>query len=370
MKSKNRRNRLLISIGIIMAALGITYVPLPGLQRTIVVVSGTELQEPLLLLEQQFERAYPAIQVDLKFQGSQDIINNYIDDSNDFTPTVLIPANGELLTELSDRWRAQYEGEPFAADPQPVAKTMLVAIAWPERGKTLFPNGRFRWERLEAALQAGNWSGIGGSSNWGSFDFVLTDPTRSNSGQLTLSLWARSQVGGSNLSATALSTPSVQQLFNLVKRSVYLPPRSTDTLLQEFIARGSNDADIATVYESIALLRWDQATTTQGKAYQIYYLDPTIETISTAAIVRREVSAGEAKAARQFLAFLTEPEQQAVFVQHGFRSVSAAVDLEAVPNSPWRQNIPGARVKPQGRIMQPPDRAVVTEVIRLWQRAN
>ena len=135
-------------------------------------------------------------------------------------------------------------------------------------------------------MQAGNWSGVGGASDWGSFDFVTTNPTRSNSGQLTMSLWAQSKTGG-NLNSTTFNNSAVESLFGLVKRSVYQPPRSTDILLEEFIAKGPNDADVATVYESIALHRWEQARKTQGKPYQIYYLNPTIETVSTAAIVRK-----------------------------------------------------------------------------------
>ncbi len=369
MKQSTKRRSVLASIGIILVALGLTYAPLPGLQQTIVVVSGTELQEPLQALEAKFEQEHPNIQLDLKFQGSQDMVNKYIDDQNDFNPTVLIPANGELLQELGDRWQTQNNSDPFYEAPRAVAKTILVGIAWPERGKQLFPDGRFRWQRVEQAMQAANWTAVGGPDNWGSFDFVTTDPTRSNSGQLTLSLWAQSQLGGT-LSDTRLSNPATQSLFSLIKRSVYQPPRSTDILLQEFIARGPNDADVATVYESIALNRWQQSTTTQGKPYQIYYLDPTIETTSTAAIIRRDVNAGTARAARQFLDFLTQPPQQTVFVQHGFRPVTNDVDLKTVPDSPWSQNIPGVETNPAGQLMPPPNRQVLAEINRLWERAN
>lgn len=370
MKQSTKRRSVLASSGIILAALGLAYAPLPGLQQTVVVVSGTELQEPLQALEAKFEQDYPNIQLDLKFQGSQDIVNKYIDDQNDFNPTVLIPANGELLQELGDRWQTQNNSDPFYDAPRAVAKTILVGIAWPERGKQLFPDGRFRWQRVEQAMQAANWAAIGGSSNWGSFDFVTTDPTRSNSGQLTLSLWAQSRLGGGTLSDTKLSNPAIQPLFSLIKRSVYQPPRSTDILLQEFIARGPNDADIATVYESIALNRWPESATTQGQPYQIYYLDLTIETTSTAAIVRRDVSAGTARAARQFLEFLIQPPQQAVFVQHGFRPVRHGVDLKTVPDSPWNRNIPGVEISPIGQVMPPPDPQVLTEINRLWERAD
>ncbi len=366
---KNQRpNRTPASIAIALACLGLAYAPLPGLQQTIVVVSGTELQEALQQLEPRFEQANPTIKLDLKFQGSQDIVNNYLDPKNAFEPTVLIPANGVILDELRQRWQAQQDGDPFYDTPQPIVKTMLVGIAWPERGKALFPNGRFQWQPLEKAMQTGKWQTVGGQPQWGSFDFITTDPTRSNSGQLTLGLWSYSKGGALNRSI--LGEPEVESLFNLVKRSVYLPPRSTDVLLQEFIARGPNDADVATVYESIALYRWQQAGKSHGQSYRIYYLSPTVETVSTAAIVRRDVNQSKAKAARQFLQFLTAPEQQQVFVQYGFRPAIANIDLTTVPNSPWNQQIPGAETTPPVSTIPPPNPQLVGEIQRLWQRAN
>ncbi len=366
---KSKIQNHLASLGIILGALGLTYAPLPGFNQTIVVVSGTELQEPLQALKAKFEQQNPSMQLQLKFQGSQDMVNNFIDEKNDFKPTVLIPANGEILTQLRDRLSASNNSEPFYNSPRPIAKTLLVGIAWPERGKVLFPNGRFQWQRIEQAMQAGNWAAIGGSSSWGSFDFVTTDPTRSNSGQLTLSLWAQSKLGGTLTNAN-LSNPSVKSLFGLVKRSVYQPPRSTDILLQEFITRGANDADVATVYESVAVYRWQQAITTRGKPYQIYYLEPTVETTSTAAIVRRDVDVPTTKAATKFLDFLTQPEQQAVFVQYGFRPVNSSVDLKSVPNSPWAKNIPGVQVEPIRQFTTPPDTQTLAEINRLWERGN
>lgn len=372
MKTLNKtkqQTQTIQSLAIILAALGLTYAPIPGLQQTIIIVSGTELQEPLQKLKAQFEQANSGIKLDLQFQGSQDMVNNYVDQKNDFKPTVLIPANGEILTQLSDRLKATDNSEPFYDSPRPVAKTILVGIAWPERGKILFPDGRFQWSRVEQAMQGGSWDKIGGSSNWGSFDFVTTDPTRSNSGQVTLSLWAQSKLGGT-LNSASFSNESVRSLFSLVKKSVYQPPRSTDILLQEFIAKGLNDADVATVYESVALYRWQQSAANQGKPYQVFYLNPTIESTATAAIVRRDVDNSSANAARKFLDFLTQPEQQAVLVQYGFRPVNNAVDIKAVPNSPWSQNIPGAEVTPSVQTLPLPNAQTITEIQRAWERAN
>lgn len=361
--------RIMASSAIAIGAVAVAYGPLPGATQTLTVVSGSELQEPLAELKQQFEATHPNIDLQVKIQGSQDIVNHYLDDQNDFTPTVLIPANGQLLEELAQRWTAQYSEAPFHAEPQPIAKTMLVAVAWPERGQALFPS-EFQWSRLEAAISQGSWAEIGGQADWGSFDLVTTDPERSNSGQLALSLWSQAKLGSQALSLANLNTPTVEELFKLVKQSVYLPPRSTDILLQEFITRGPNDADVAMVYESIALFRWQQAQQSQGIPYQIYYLDPTIETVSTAAITTRDISNRQAQVGQKFIDFLLAPEQQAVFVQHGFRPMNPDVAIADVPDSPWNQGIPGVEQQPAIQATPPPERALVTEVIRLWQRAN
>lgn len=363
------RNSLITSLAIIAAALGLAYTPIPGAQQTVFVVSGTELEEPLKSLEAKFERENPNIDLELKFQGSQELVDRYLNDRNDFDPTVLIPANGEILQDLNTRWQAQTQSEAFYEKPQPVARTILVAISWADRGKALFPDGRFQWDRVEKAMQVGKWGTIGGQANWGSFDFVATDPTRSNSGQLALSLWSQSKLGGT-LNPSALNNPEVESLLGLAKRSIYQPPRSTDILLQEFIVRGPNDADVGMVYESVALHRWQQSGANQGKPYQIYYLNPTYETVSTAAIVRRDVNDGTARAGKKFIDFLGKPEQQAVFVRYGFRPVNASVDLKSVSGSPWSQNIPGAEVSPPIQIGQPPDAQTLEEIKRLWERVN
>jgi ABC-type molybdate transport system substrate-binding protein len=369
-KQQNRRS-LYISIATIVAALGLAYAPIPSDRpSSIIVVSGSELQEPLQKIVAEFGQQHPNIQIALKTQGSLDMVNRYIDDKNDFQPTVLIPANGELLKDLETRWRSHNNSPAFYGAPQPIAKTRMVAIAWPERGKALFPDGQFRWERIEQAMKAQNWSNFGGPATWGSFDFKMTDPTRSNSGQLTLSLWLESKLKQSTLSPEDLNAPQAQSLVSLLKRSVYQPARSSDILLQEFVAKGANEADIATDYESNALSRWAQSKTSQSQPYQIYDLRPTVETTLTAAIVQRNVDENIAKAAQTFLDALTQPTFQSVLVQYGFRPINAAIKIESVAGSPWQRKIPGALINPTNTSVESPPLQTLQDINRLWERAQ
>jgi ABC-type molybdate transport system substrate-binding protein len=350
--------RWLTSAGILIGSLILTYAPLPGFKQTIVVVSGSELQEPLSQLESTFEERYPGIDLQLEFQGSQDMIDRYRRNENRFTPTVLIPASQDFL--------AQLDPQSFYDSPQPIVKTYLVGIVWPDRAQVLFPTGQWDWSRIGAGLRADrrDWSRLGGQGSWGSFDIMLTDPARSNSGQLTLVLWLQAQLGAP-LTSGSFSNTTVLELLGLIKRSVYEPSRSTDTLLQEFIVRGPNAADVAMVYESIALYRWHQA---QGKPYQIFYPDPTIETTATAAILRQKVNSKTAQAARTFVKFLRQPEQQAVFVAFGFRPSIEGMDLMTVPESPWAENIPGAIVNLSVQSAPPPLAEVIQPLIQAWQQ--
>jgi ABC-type molybdate transport system substrate-binding protein len=368
-KTNNSSINKLISLGIIFASLGITYLlPIFGLKNTVTIVSGTELKEVLEEMEKKFEEENPYINLQLKFEGSQDIINNYTEEKNDFKPTILIPANSELITELETKLKAQGKTDIFYDTPTAIAKTMLVAIAWEERGKVLFPDNKFSWQKLETALQTKNWDKLGGKKEWGSFDFITTDPTRSNSGQLTLSLWAKNQLNQNNLTVNDINKPEIEQLFKLIKNSVYQPPRSTDILLQEFIARGKNDADVATVYESIALYRWLQAQENQKQGYQIYYPNPTMETTIMGAIVKKNVSKSEAKAGRKFMEFLTENEQQIIFAKYGLRPI-INLDLKSLSNTPWNQNIPGVEINPAININSSPNSDVINEIQKIWFRS-
>lgn len=359
MKQKNNLNQTLISLGIIGASLILAFAPIPGVKQTITVVSGTELEEPLKELETRFEEDNSSIDLELKFQGSQDIVNNYIEQKNDFQPNILIPANREILQELDSKWQKQNNGNAFAGQPTAIAKTLLVGIGWEERGKILFADDKFSWLKIEQAMRQKNWSAIGNKPDWGSFNFITTNPTRSNSGQLTLALWLKSK-------NYRLNSPEAKSLTTLINQSIYQPPRSTDILLQEFITRGANNGDIAMVYESNALYRWSQAKTTQGQPYRIYYPDPTIETIATAAVVNQNIPKNVIKAANRFVEYLAQPEQQQVFVKYGFRPTISEIDFSTVSNSPWSKNIPGAMSNPKVKTIEPPNFQEISELQQLW----
>ena len=236
--------RRALSLGIAAAALTLASAPLPGLRRPLLVAVGSELEQPLQQLVPLFERRHPGIDLRWQVQDAQDMVNQNQEGRPD-RARVLIPSNREQLQAFQAALAAQGEPALFSREPQAIARTLLVAVVWPDRGARLFQDGRFSWARLKQAAAAGQWSALGGPEAWGSFDLRTTDPLRSNSGQLTLALWSRDLPGAASVA--------------VLKRAVYRPARSTNILLREFISGGRNDGDIAMVYEAAALMRSAEA---------------------------------------------------------------------------------------------------------------
>lgn len=333
--------RRALSSAIAAAALALAAAPLPGLRRSLLVAVGSELEQPLAQLEPLFERRHPGIDLRWEVQGAQDMVNRNLEASSQ-RPRVLIPSNRDQLRALADALAAQAQGpgSPFVAAPRPIARTLLVAVAWPERATRLFPDGRFSWPRLRQAAAAGQWAELGAPPAWGSFDLRTTDPLRSNSAQLTLALWTRDQSGPAAVA--------------LLRRAVYRPARSTDILLREFISGGRNDGDLAMVYEAAALARRDEAQRRWPGGYRLLVPDPTVEMVLAAAVLRGEAAGGSADGER-FVAFLVGPEAQAVFRAAGFRGPDG------------RGGSPAGNAV---RRLPPPDRAQLDELLRQWQQAG
>jgi ABC-type molybdate transport system substrate-binding protein len=301
---KKTTRQTITSIGIILAAVGLTYgLPKPTVE--IAIAAGTEMEEPLKVLTAEFQKERPDIRIQLKFQGSQELVNDYLQKKGS-PPQILIPASAELLDKV--------EGER-----QAIAKTLLVGVVWQESASALFPDGEWNWSRLEAALKAPNWQ------NKGKFVLAFTDPKRSNSGRMTIDLWSRS------------TTLDKSALFKLIPADVERP-RSTDILLQEFAA--TKDSNAAIAYESSAIYRFSQAEVGQKMPYQIYYPNPTLQTEITAVVLPGEGKL--MKASQNFIDFLKADKQQKIIAKYGFRPTSDRnLDRE------WGQGIPGIKVDPQ-----------------------
>jgi ABC-type molybdate transport system substrate-binding protein len=333
--SQPRRRAL--SLVILAMSVLIAAAPWTPFRRRLLVAIGSELEQPMRELETRFEREHPAVDLHWQVRGSQDMVNQALVPSGE-RPRVLIPASEELLRGLAERMRRQ-QNDSGLQDPQPVARTVLVAVSWPERAQALFGGDSFNWESLQQALSDGSWEQLGGQASWGRFNLRATDPARSNSGQLALLLWRRSQA-----SDRAVMT---------WRRALYQPPRSTDILLREFIAAGPNDGDLAFVYESVALNRREESRQRQGEAYVLLVPDPSYETVLAASVIEGPAS-GRLGDGEALVRFLRRGPQQEVLMNWGFRSIDGRLPRGALTTT----------------ILPAPDQTQREGMLRIWQAAS
>jgi hypothetical protein len=331
--------RRLLSIGLAALAVVLAAAPLPGLRRPLLVSIGSELEESLERLEPAFERREGAIDLRWQVEGSQDMVNNSLEPRPE-RPRVLLPANQQLLEEFDARATSMGQAQPFLGRPTAIARTRLVAVVWPERAQRLFPDGRFAWERLRAAATAGQWAALGAPAAWGSFDLRATDPMRSNSGQMLLSLWSQGQ--------------NVPRALQTLRRAIYRPARSTDILLREFISGGPNDGDLAVVYEAGALARASEAAARWPGGYRVMVPNPTMEVVS-AAVVLQGPATGRPEDGARLLAFLTGAQGQEIIRGAGYQQVSGQG---------------GGSKGPQARLLPLPSASEREELLRQWQRSG
>ncbi|MCP9915569.1 substrate-binding domain-containing protein [Cyanobium sp. ATX 6F1] len=333
------RRRRMISLSFAAVAVVLAAAPLPGLRRPLLVAIGSELAPAMEALEPAFERQHSDIDLEWQVQGSQEMVNRWLDGGPE-RARVLIPASRDHLTALAEAAQARGEASPFAEVPRTVARTLLVAVVWPQRAQRLFPAGRFSWSRLRQAVAAGQWKALGAPPAWGSFDLRATDPLRSNSGQLTLALWCEGE-----------ARPGCVESL---RRALYRPARSTDILLKEFISGGPNEGDLAMVYEASALARQPEAARVRPGGYQVLVPDPTIETVLAAAVLRGAGQGRQADGAR-FVAYLGGAEGQDLLASRGFRRANGRG---------------GSALGERAKRLPPPTPAQRDELLRLWQQAG
>lgn len=338
-RSSALSRRRFLSLGLATTALVLASPAVPGPRRPLLVAVGSELESTMRQLEPDFERSHPTLDLRWEVLGAQEMVNRQLDGGPE-RARVLIPSNGDQLKAYAEAMRTRGEATPFAASPQTIARTLLVAVAWPDRAQRLFPDGRFAWPRLRQAAAAGQWAALGAPAAWGSVDVRCTDPLRSSSGQMTLALWSRDQPPQAAVAA--------------LRRAVYRPARSTDILLREFISGGPNDGDIALVYESGASERQAEARSRHPDGYRLLVPDPTIELRLDAAVVSG-AAMGRADDGKTLVAYLRGADGQAMLRRQGFRGADGRGGTGA-----------GDRVQR----LPTPSPAALAELQRLWQQAG
>ncbi|MEW5868343.1 MAG: substrate-binding domain-containing protein [Chloroflexota bacterium] len=314
------------------------------------------------------------IQLEMQKSGSREMYLAVLD--GEAKPDVISPAGSLQISILEDLSRSKY-GFPLV-DPsdkstcRSVVQTPLVLVAWQDRAQVLWgdnPNGNL-WIRLrEALINPEGWAGYG-HSEWGYIKFGHTDPTRSNSGFMTVLLMTYNYFGKTEglTSDDILSDVEFQDWLKSFEGAIVDFGDSTGTYMRDIVAFGPSKYDIVAVYEATAIEQIENARGRYGEL-RIYYPPATVMSDHPFCVLKGDwVTPDKVEAARVFIDYLSSRQaQEAALLKYGFRPVDPTVALNQ-PGSPLvRYASNGVRVDLPPEV-QLPDGTVLDTLLTFWIR--
>lgn len=301
-------------------------------------------------------------------------------------PTAISPASSLWVEQLRADWAASHGGEQIVGGAAPpLVLTPLVAVAWQERARLIWPDdGADFWDNLGAAIAAeGGWAevaagkGFGPGSpeharaqTWGFVKFGHTSPLTSNSGAQTLTLLAyayHNKPGG--LTTADVADPGFQSWLETIERSTLDFGASTGDLMTSMVQFGPSRYDVVMVYENLAIASLQAAQGRWGQPVQVYYPPATMVGDHPYAILDAPLtSPDERAAAERFRAFLLSEPIQTLALQYGFRPALAQVSVESPgAGNPFNSMAAyGVRVDFGDQVETPPAE-VTRALIELWE---
>jgi ABC-type Fe3+ transport system substrate-binding protein len=346
---------------------------------TLALLYSTEKEAWLDETLQEFQASNPTVnghpvRVETQKMGSREIYLEVLD--GQIQPDIISPASSLQIAILEDlsagKWgRSLVDPADHSLCRSPF-KTPLVFAAWSDRANVLWgdhPNGDF-WNKLQSALTyPEGWAGYN-HPEWGYIKFGHTDPTKSNSGFMTLVLMTYGYFSkSSGLNAEdVLSNQDFQVWLKDFEGTISEFGDSTGTYMRDIVAYGPSKYDIVAVYEATAIEQIENARGRYGELL-IYYPPVTIMSDHPFCVIDAEwVTPEKREASRLLLDFLTsKPAQERALLGYGFRPQDPTISIDQ-PNSPfvrYAQNGLRLDLPPEAEI---PDGNVLETLLTFWIR--
>jgi hypothetical protein len=359
----------------------------------LVIWYGTEKRAWLEESVRRFEQAGISasgrpIRITLVGLGSREIADRVArqDWGDDPRPTVVSPASSIWIEVLEADWATRNGGAIIAGSPPPLVLTPLVAVAWEERAKVLWPRGTDAfWSSLHDALaDDGGWisvaeaNGFGpgtdeyaAAQRWGLVKFGHTSPLSSNSGAQALVLMAYGYHNKtSGLSSADVLDAGFQGWMEEMERAVLDFGDSTGTFMTSMVQFGPSKYDVVLVYENLAVENIEVAQGRWGQNLRVYYPPATLFSDHPYAILGDPLTTPEQRAAAErFQRFLLERPQQELALQFGFRPADPGVPVvTSSPNNPFNKYASyGVQVDIAQQVETPPGETIAT-LLEFWRR--
>jgi ABC-type Fe3+ transport system substrate-binding protein len=219
-----------------------------------------------------------------------------------------------------------------------VVSTPLVLVAWKERADVLWGDdpGDNLWLNLQMALvNPAGWEDYD-QPGWGYIKFGHTDPTKSNSGLMTLLLmtYGYFEQTGDLTPAQVRDDPDFRAWLTALEDTVSTFGNSTGTYMRDIVTYGPSKYDIVAVYESTAIEQAENAAGRYGEL-RVYYPPATVLSDHPFCALSADwVTPEKAEAAQVFADYLLSRPMQQQALELGFRPADAAVQIDQ-PGSPF-----------------------------------
>jgi len=207
-----------------------------------------------------------------------------------------------------------------------LALTPMVFVMWQDRRDAFIKKyGKVTFKTIGQAMQEpGGWETIAAQPTWGRFKFGHTEPSRSNSGLLTLVLMAYEFASKErSLSLEDIAQQRFLDWLRSFEQAVARPggslTHSTGTLMREMVLRGPSQYDCVLVYENLVIDYLVSARDHWGELH-VDYPEPNMWNEHPYYILDVPWSnQAQRTAAADFLAFLMSEPIQRQALEHGFR---------------------------------------------------
>ena len=372
---KFRLFSIITILSLLLSACGALGNVIPGPTVTISIVYGSEKQEWLEPLVQQFNDAQnktsagDKIVVEATAMGSIESVRGIIDGT--LQPTIWSPASSVYIPVANAEWKNTHADDLVVGTPKDLVLSPVVIAMWRPMAQALgWPDKALGWDDIaQLAISEEGWSAYG-HPEWGPFKFGHTHPSYSNSG--VVSIIAEAYAGANKqrgLTESDLQTPEMRKFMTEVESSVIHYGTSTGFFGTRMFDRGPSYLSAAVLYENLIVAQETKRINGQSSqipVVAIYPKEGTFWSNHPYAIVNAPwVTADQKEAAELFENFLLDKPQQLKALEYGFRPADPSIPL----TSPLDTQHGVDPNQPQ-TILEVPSAPVITGIEKLWRETK
>ena len=372
---KFRLCSIITILSLLLSACGVLENVIPAPTVTVTIVYGSEKQEWLEPLVQQFNDAQNKtsagnkIVVEATAMGSIESVRGIIEGT--LQPTVWSPASSVYIPVANAEWKNTHADDLVVGTPKDLVLSPVVIAMWRPMAQALgWPDKALGWEDVaQLAISEEGWSAYG-HPEWGPFKFGHTHPAYSNSGIVAIIAEAYAGAGKQRgLTESDLQAPELREFMTEVESSVIHYGTSTGFFGNRMFERGPSYLSAAVLYENLIVAQETKRINGQSSqipVVAIYPKEGTFWSNHPYAIVNAPwVTAEQREAAGLFENFLLDRPQQLKSLEYGFRPADPSIPLTAPLDTQH-----GVDPNQPQTILEVPSAAVIKGIETLWRQTK